>query len=138
MIQWYTRSKKEKAFHNCLEVASLEESLYPRLVPALDHDMVCESVDDTLGIRDIQFHLQSIAQYINVSVNLLDAGQSHVAAAFPQGVDGQFIGWCPRDEVGEVGCDFRLWQGRCFGDGSFGLRLAIGVVADLCWLRGAV
>jgi hypothetical protein len=56
MIQWYTR-RKGKACINCLEVASLEEGFYPRLVPALDHDMVCESVNDTLGIRHIQLHL---------------------------------------------------------------------------------
>lgn len=68
--------------------------------------MVRESVDDTFGIRDTEFHLKSIAQSINVSVNLLDAGQSHVAAAFPQGVDGQFVGRCSGDKVWEVGSNF--------------------------------
>ena len=107
MIQWYTREAKEKRRSaGCLEVAGLEESLYPGLVPALDHDMVCESVDNTLGLGDTEFHLKSMAQSINVSVNLLDASQSHVAAAFPQGVDGQFVGRCPGDKVWEVGSDF--------------------------------
>jgi len=100
--------------------------------------MVCKSVDNTLSLRDLEFCLQSIAQDINVSVNFLDAGQLHVAAAFPQGVDGKLVGWCPCDEVGEVGRTFRLRQGRCLGDGDVGSRLAVRVVADLCWLRGTV
>lgn len=102
----YKESKVEEGGPLCLEVAGLEESLYPRLVPALDHDMVCESVDNTLCLGNTEFELESIAQSIDVSVNLLDAGQSHVAAAFPQGVDGQFVGRCPGDKVWEIGSNF--------------------------------
>ena len=105
MIQRYTE-KETKDGRTCLEVASPEESLYPRLVPTFNHDMVGKSVDNTLGVWYTQLHLERIAQDIDVAVDLLDTGQSHVASAFPQSVDGQFIRRCPGDKVWKVGSDF--------------------------------
>lgn len=127
-----------------LEIASLEESLYPCPVPALDDNVVCEPVDNTFAVWEGEFGLKSLTQSINIAVNLLDTSQTHVAAALLQVVDGQFVGRRPGDKVGKIGSNFGFSESGSAGgySGRAGqlvpLGWTIGVIADLCRLRSSV
>lgn len=85
-----------------------QESLDSRLVPTLDDNVVGESVDYTLLVRHSQLLLQSRAQFIDASRDLLDSSLAQVASAFRQVVDGKFVGRRPCDVVWKVRGDLAL------------------------------
>lgn len=108
LSQWHAHcASNTDSEHPCLQ-----ECLYPWLVPALDNDMVGNSVDDTLLLWYGQLGLQCCPQHVDVAINLLDSCLAKVAASLLQGVDRELVGGCPCYKVWEIGGDFGLSKSR--------------------------